>query len=271
MKLDLFMNSDYYYLSEFIKHIPENFKNSGRQLHTGRNEIRVVEAEGQKLAIKSFNKISWANRLIFSVSKWSKANKTFNNAKRLLNKNVSTPTPVAYINIYNKGLLVSCYYVCLYSEYQSVEELFLLPLAEAEEGLKAFAHYTMGLYKAGVYHGDYNLSNVMYQQSGHNFDFTLIDINRMHFHSYSLKRGLRNLHRLQLPVEKLSIVAAEFARESNADTLETLFAVTLYQLEFSYFKAFLKKLKTPIKYFPIMAKTFNKKGSEQQKTQQVYE
>lgn len=249
MKVELFVNPDYSHLSAFIKHIPEDFGKTGKVLHTGRNELRVIECDGVKLVAKSFNKITLANRLIFAASRWSKANKTYNNAIKLINRKISTPAPVAYINIYNKGLLVNCYYICLFSEYRSVEELFLLPITEAEEGLKAFAHYTVGLYKAGVYHGDYNLSNVLYQQSGHNFDFTLIDINRMQFRSYSKKRGLHSLRRLQLPIEKLSIVVAEFARESNADTLKTLYAVTLNQLQFKYFKNFMGLLKRPIKYF----------------------
>jgi len=259
MKIEVSVNSCYSHLSEYIKHIPENFCNSGILLHTGRNEIRLVEVKGEKIVIKSFDKITLANRLIFGISKWSKANKAFNNSLRLLKKGISTPEPVAYINVYHKGLLIHCYYICLFSEYRSIEELFLLPVAEVEEGLKAFAHFTLGLYKAGVYHGDYNLSNVMYLQSGHNFNFTLIDINRMQFRSYSQKRAFRNLQRLQLPVEKLSIVVAQVARESNKSSLESLFAVILYQLEFTYLKAFLKILKTPLKEIKEVIKNYEKK------------
>lgn len=95
----------YSYLNDFVSAIPDNFAFMGKEVHTGRNEIRQVNIRGLVVVIKYFKKITWANRLIYSTIRKSKAQRAFENSIRLQTKGINTPEPIAYIDVYRKGLL----------------------------------------------------------------------------------------------------------------------------------------------------------------------
>ena len=46
------INPKYLYLKDFILNIPAQFYEMGIPIHTGRNELRLVETENVKIVIK---------------------------------------------------------------------------------------------------------------------------------------------------------------------------------------------------------------------------
>lgn len=243
MKRKIFINTPYLALKEYLEVIPDNFQGLGYELHSGRNELRVIIVKGQLMVVKYFKRITFLNRVIYATVRKSKARRSFENSLRLLSLDVSTPEPVAYIDIYENGMLRKSFYISLFSDYLPVKDLFGQPLAEAEEGLKAFARFTYKLHQVGIYHNDYNLGNVLFDQEETLFDFSLIDNNRIRFSKYSKHRGFKNLQRLQLPLDKAAIVGVEYAKVSGSDGLNSLLAMILFRVQFRNQKWLKEKLK----------------------------
>ena len=230
MKTEIYINPFYSNLNEFINQIPTSFKKIGTVLLSGRNEVRLVNDDRFPLVVKYYKKITFINRIIYATFRKSKAQRAFENSKFLLMNDISTPQPIAYINIYRYGVLYQCYYISVFTFYKPLRELLELPISESEEDLKAFARFTYHLHRAGILHDDFTTENVLYQYNYRVIDFLLIDNNRMRFCQYSYRKGIRNLERLKIPVEKMGIIAAEYAKEANASDIGTLNAMIIFRL-----------------------------------------
>lgn len=233
MNIKIFINPEYSYLNDYILRIPEVFEKTGDSLHSGRNIVKEVTVKDTRLVIKYFKQITWVNRIIFATLRKSKAVRTYENSIKLLQKGINTPDPVAYIDCYKGGLLYKSYYVSLFTDYQPLSDLFLLPLNESEKALRSFARFSYRLHKLEIYHDDYSLRNVLYKVNGQDYNFSLIDNNRMRFcNNTSYRKKLKNLERINLPAEKMGIVGSEYAREAQLDDIKTLDIMTSYRLKF---------------------------------------
>lgn len=250
MRTEIFVNSFYSNLNNFINQIPNTFKRTGITLQSGRNEVRLVNDDGLPLVVKYYKKITLINRFIYATFRKSKARRAYENSKLLLMNDISTPQPIAYINTYRYGMLYQCYYICVYTFYKPLRTLLDLPIPESEEDLKAFARFIYRLHRAGILHDDLTIDNVLYQYNYRLIDFMLIDNNRMRFRNYSYQRGLRNLERLKIPVDKMGVIAAEYARVANVSDIRTLNGMVFFRLGYLFkvsikqrFKAFIHTLK----------------------------
>ncbi len=232
MKTKIYINPAFSHLFDFIRQVPDNFENSGELLHTGRNEVRKVSISGQDIVVKYFKRITWANRLIYATLRKSKAQRAFENSRKLIRSGINTPMPIAFVDIYKKGLLYQSFYISDFIDLKSLNELLEQPIGKSEEGLKAFAHYSYKLHRLGIFHNDYNLTNVLYTQTNGEYDFALIDNNRMEFRAYTKRRGLKNLRRLNLPVDKLGIIGSEYANDSQSNSFRTLMTMVFFQIQF---------------------------------------
>lgn len=255
MKTKIFVNHKYSFLTEFLEQIPEHYDSMGDIIHQGRNEIRLISERNFSMAIKYYKKISFANKLIYATIRKSKARRAYEHSCLLINYGISSPEPIAYINCYKYGILYKSFYISLFCNYPTIKELFNLPINKSEEALKAFARFTYQMHSKGILHKDYNVDNVLYSLSENKFDFSLIDNNRMRFYKYSYWKGVRNLERLNIPVDKMGIIATEYAREVNASDIETLHAMSFFRLGFLLRLVIKKKLKALTSlhgFFPTM-------------------
>lgn len=233
MKVDVQINPEYINLRSFIEIIPEKFYALGSAAHLGRNHIRIVEVDGKKLVIKYFKKITSANRLIYGNFRKSKAKRSYENSMKLLKNGIGTPEPVGFIDTYNNFSLQKSFYICLFSDYKDIKELLSKPLSESEAGMRAFARLTSKMHHAGIYHGDYNLSNVLYKFDGENYDFCLIDNNRMKFKHFSPRNGVKNLQRMKLSVEQMAVIGSEYANVSHLDSNKVVVGMIFFRKHFT--------------------------------------
>lgn len=250
MKTEIFVHSTYAHLRDFISQIPKDFSTLGDEIYVGRNDVHLVNVNGIVLAIKYFKRLTLANRYIFSTVRKSKASRAFEYSEVLIQKGITTPEPVAYINCYKYGMLYQSYYVSLYTDYLPMMELFQLPVSESEIALKAFSRFIYRVHKKGVFHNDLTIQNVLYSVTGNQYDFSLIDNNRMRFRSYSFKRGMDNLSRLALPVETIGIIAAEYAREAAVSDVRTLNAMIFSKWRYQIRMSLKRWLKKPLHLLP---------------------
>ncbi len=67
-------------------------------------------------------------------------------------------------------------------------------LKDREEIIKKFVAFTYNLHKNCVYHKDYSAGNILvFKNDKNEYDFSLVDINRMEFKAIDLELGLDNL------------------------------------------------------------------------------
>jgi len=168
-------------VSAFIEHVPKNFEESGKLLFKGRNEVRLMEVDGSRFAVKRFKRRGTFLQLV-NRFRYSKALKSFNNACRLTALGVSTPRAIACIEIRTVlGCLEDSYYICEYVDMLPIRDGLREDGVFDREMTQAFARFVAMLHDKGVLHHDLNSTNVMYRHNNGKFDFTLIDINRMTF------------------------------------------------------------------------------------------
>ena len=89
-------------------------------------------------------------------------------------------------------------------------------LKDREEIIKKFVAFTYNLHKNCVYHKDYSAGNILVLKNEKNeYDFSVVDINRMEFKPIDLELGLDNFAKLWLDESSLNIIAKEYAKLSN--------------------------------------------------------
>ena len=222
MKRKIFINPDFKNFEAFVENIPESFRSEENFIRRGRNEIKIVNVDGTDLVVKYFKRITLANRLIYATIRKSKAQRAYEHSEKINRKGFKSPEPVAYIDVYRRGTLDMSFYVSLYTDYKPIVPLFYLPIDKAEAAIKSFARYTFRLHRAGIFHGDYNMGNVLYSFNGSDYDYSLIDNNRMRFSKYSYNKGIRNIGKLNMPVNAIGIFVTEYANAARSEEIRTL-------------------------------------------------
>lgn len=223
------IHPDFISTAPFVHAVPRCFGSMGRPVHGGRNDVRAVDADGLKFAVKSYRKITFANRIIYALFRKSKAQRAYENALTLLGRGIMTPQPVAYINCYSGFLLEKSYFISLYVDHSPLKDIAGQPLPESRDSLIAFARFVHILHRKGVFHDDFNMSNILCKSASKSYEFCLIDNNRIRFRKPTQNRMMRNLRRINLPVEKYAVVAGEYARLSHADAYNTISLMLLYR------------------------------------------
>jgi serine/threonine protein kinase len=216
--MKIIINPEYKRLTSFIEAIPSLFDKKGEVIYKERNEIKVFDAGEEKIIVKSFKIPHFFNKIIYSCLRSSKAERSYKYALKLIEKEINTSMPVAYLEEKQTGLLTSSYYVSIYKEYPGMlRELRYSPLTEKKELACAFARFTADIHQKGVFPLDYSPGNILYQKIGDEYNFCLIDINRMRFVPVDLALGAYGFRRLWGNEETLSFIAKEYAKLRNFD------------------------------------------------------
>lgn len=189
-------------IANVVESIPTIFENNSVSeiLHEGRNEIRYFKELGGGLVVKKFVSVTFFNRLMYSFFRKSKARRSYENATKLIERGFMTPLPVAYIEIKRWLLLKEQYYVCNYSSWSSLFDIFSHePCENTNYIVDACISFIASLHKNGILHFDLNPSNILYHvDDDGTISFELIDLNRMLFMKKQppLSLLLKNLTRM---------------------------------------------------------------------------
>lgn len=166
-------------LTEFVRRLPACFSSSGEVIYKARNEVRKINACGRCLVVKRFRNGGLAKQLIQTLA-MSKARRSYDNARRLLEAGIPTPCHVAWLECRNGlGLVCESYYVCEYSDMAAIadglheHDGFDRPLVEA------LAQFVAEIHRKGILHNDLNDTNIRFAVHDGGYRFSLIDLNRM--------------------------------------------------------------------------------------------
>lgn len=233
----------------FLEELPRLFATQGTTLHKKRNEIKLLEIGGQTLCVKKYGTPPFFNRFLYSVGwRTPKAQRTYQNAAKILERGFCTPCQYGYVLVYKNGWLTESFSVGEYvANAHSVEEA-----RQDEELMRAFAQYTAHLHTNGLMHRDYILNNVLYTRGENGYKFILIDINRFIFRDKPISGFLQSMNLMQ-PFDR----QAELKKFVQAYTQVTQAPASLWK-RVAYFRTWrirYSKLKRLLKKIPGI-KTF---------------
>lgn len=237
---------------EDIDFVIKNFDSSGvlfddRQ----RNQIKLFDFEGKTINVKSFKKPNFINKIAYKFFRKSKARRSFEYANILLEKGIGTPQPIAFQENYDFIGLTSSYYVSEHLDvdltYREISQDFTYP--DTENILKQFVAFCYKLHQNGIEFLDHSPGNTLIKKTSENqYDFFLVDLNRMRFHEkMDFETRMKNLSRLTPQKEIVAYMAKEYAQisgENQDKVFERMWFYTdTFQNKFHRKKRLKKKLK----------------------------
>lgn len=244
MKTKIIINPEYQYLEEFIRNLPDIFNVMGEVIQNKRNVIKQLNVDSLSLNIKRFRKPIFINRIIYSFFRKTKAYRAYHNAIAVEQKGFLTPTAIAYIEEYEGGLLSNSYFVSeQITNVKEIREYFWSEVPGNEQLFSEFAQYTAQLHGAGILHLDYSPGNILISENEGKYQFTLVDINRMHFEEVDIKKGCENFSRLFKLDSTYIYLAKEYAKERNMDIQNCIKYFLFYKHRFEQRKDRKRRLK----------------------------
>ncbi len=198
----------------------KNFDTHTQVLGQGdRNVIKIVAIEGKEYTIKSFKVPNLINQVAYRFFRKSKAERSYLYANKLIASGIKTPFPIAYQNNTTSLFFKNSYYVSeLITCDLTYRELVTEPdYPEHEKILRAFTRFTYELHEKGILFLDHSPGNTLIVKNGTDYDFYLVDLNRMKFGSLDLKTRIQNFSRLTPKKEMVAIMANEYAKLTQED------------------------------------------------------
>ncbi|MDX4050973.1 MULTISPECIES: protein kinase family protein [Arcobacteraceae] len=240
------INEDFKEFKKNLINIKKDFENSELSIHKARNELKVIEFNKCKLIVKSFKIPNLINKIVYVYFRDSKAKKSYFNALKLIEKNILTPKPVAYIEFYKNGMLNDSYYVSEEIKYDFLirEPLYNKDFKDRENILKQFVCFTYKNHKKGVFHKDYSAGNILVSKKDSGiYDFYLVDINRMQFCNIDIKKAMLNFNKFWSDEPTLKFIAKEYSTLSGYDEQECISLILHYDTKLKNFVQRRRKLK----------------------------
>jgi hypothetical protein len=201
-----------------ITHIIENFGSEGVLFIDGkRNKIKLFPLGGMTVNVKSFKVPNILNKLVYRFFRKGKAQRSYEFANKLLEKGIGTPQPIAYFE--NKGpfSLKDSYYMSEQLEADlTYRQLIEIPdYPEHNIILRQFTRFTYKLHELGIEFLDHTPGNTLIKKTGHEqYEFFLVDLNRMNFHSSKMTLNQRVINMAKLTPEPslVTVMCDEYAK-----------------------------------------------------------
>lgn len=225
MSIKYKLNSYYKSCEDFLLNIKSYFQENLNTIHKARNELKVIKYKDLQTVVKAFKVPNIVNQIVYAYFRDSKAKKSYQNAIKLKELNINTPNPIGYIEFYRNFLFKESFFISEKVDYLFTirEPLRNVDLKDREEIIKKFVAFTYNLHKNRVYHKDYSAGNILvFKNEKDEYDFSLVDINRMEFKPIDLELGLDNFAKLWLDSDNLQIIAKEYSKLSDVDEFKAI-------------------------------------------------
>ncbi len=214
------INPKYLSLYDFVLSLPACFDTmpGAETLHQGRNVVKAVWLNDVKVVVKSYERISCLNRVVYGSLRQSKSMRAYYNALQLCLLGINTPEPIAAIDTRKNGLFDRSFFVSAYSDFEPLTEIADDECVPEREMLDSLVDFIVKLHDAGVVHNDLNIRNIRYKRQGEGYEFEVIDNNRMRFcKRLSEKHRLHDLRHLNCSSQPFVYMLERYARLTNID------------------------------------------------------
>jgi len=232
-----------------ILDIVTHFESRGKKFdERNRNSLKLFDLDGETINIKSFKVPNLINKIAYRYFRTSKARRSFEYGNKLLENGVLTPEPIGYFE--ERGLFFGrSYYVSKHLLYDlTYRELIRDSKYVGNKNLlSAFAKFTYRLHKKNIHFLDHSPGNTLITIKDDDYDFYLVDLNRMEFGPIDFKTRMANFRRLSSVKSHVQIMAdayAEASRENARTVFETMWqGIQDFQEAFHRKKRLKRKLK----------------------------
>ncbi|UAB81084.1 Kdo domain containing protein [Marixanthomonas sp. SCSIO 43207] len=213
--MKMFFSEKYKPQKKSILEILDSFENQGENLGRGdRNVIKIFPLNNEKINIKSFKVPNFINKVVYNFFRKSKAARSFEHATYLIKQGIGTPYPIAYLEEENPLFFGKSYYI---SEQLDADCTFRALIEnpnypDREQILREFTAFTHMLHENRILFKDHSPGNTLIKKEGNQFNFYLVDLNRMEFKSLSFEERIKNYSRLTSKKEMVAIMSDEYAK-----------------------------------------------------------
>jgi len=195
-----------------------------------RNKIKIVTLNAIDYNIKNFKLPNAINQVVYKFFRKSKAKRSFEFANKLLSFGIKTPKPIAYFEYTTPLLFKKSYYISEHLEYElTYRELINIPdYPNHEEILRLFTRFTFQLHEKGINFLDHSPGNTLIRKVNGEYEFYLVDLNRMEFQDMSFDARMKNFAKLSPKDKMLEVMSDEYAKlytkKNKAEITEVMYA-----------------------------------------------
>lgn len=187
----------------------------------------------------------FTNQIAYSLFRKSKAERSYTNSLKLIEKGFHVPDPVAFIDCHQYFFLTQSFFISRYHAHTHFNTM-VKDLGQREKFLSSFARFTFRLHCAGIYHDDYSNGNILCNQSGSGtIVFQLVDLNRVRFMDVSYSQGIKSMSKLSLSKEEFEFLIRGYSAlwgRSMSDELMTLHKIRTSRSRFSAWRKWAKSI-----------------------------
>ena len=124
-----------------------------------------------------------------------------------------------YVDCLEGWGLKKSYYISVHYRYEfTLREVLNYQVADHDAILHQWVQFTYEkLHLNNIFHLDYSPGNTLICKKGNQYDFQIVDLNRMSFGPISFERGLFNFRQLDTDRQTLELLAAEYAALCHKD------------------------------------------------------
>lgn len=252
MKQNKAIHTDFLSKENRLNEIISNFETSGVNFgDQDRNALKLFKLEDQIINVKSFRVPNIINQVAYRFFRKSKAQRSFIYANKLQSLNIGTPQPIAYYEYKTRLLFKKSFYISEHLDCDlTYRELISdLNYQNHDAILRAFTRFTYNLHENQIKFLDHSPGNTLIKQVGEEFQFYLVDLNRMEFGIMDFETRIKNFSRLTIHKSMVETMSDEYAKLSGYDYDRTF--NLMWQLTEEFQKRFYKKraLKSKLKFW----------------------
>jgi len=237
------------YNEDTVREIVDSFNHSGKTFWKKRNTIKVFDVEDEQWNVKSFQVPHLINRFAYKYVRKSKARRSFEYASILLDKGILTPAPIGYVENSNLAGLLDSYYISRNLKYDfCFEDLMDENFTDRINILGQFTEFTHQLHEKQIHHLDHSKGNTLIcRKDEGEYDFYLIDLNRMKFETLDYQQRIDNFNRLSLTPSMIEIIGKKYAAIIGLDETKVIGDITASCQKFQDFVRRKERLKKSVK------------------------
>ncbi len=226
--------------------IIDNFETKGEVIDDrGRNKIKTFAVNNLNINVKSFKTPNIFNKIIYKYFRKSKAERSFKYANILLNKGIGTPQPYAYFEYAKTLSFQKSFFFSAHLKYDLTfrELTYDVKYPDYENILRQFTQFTFNLHELNIYFKDHSSGNTLIIKKDNNYEFYLIDLNRMNFIELDFNDRMRNFSKLTYKKEIVRIMSDEYAKLIDVPVEKVFDEMWFYTKQFQEYFHRKKRLK----------------------------
>lgn len=228
------IHPNYWMYRKFVEDVPKGQYEREKTFCNHRNTVEWVKWGNLDVVIKQYKRPTWANCIIYSCLRKTKARRAYEYAEELLKRGFDTARPIAYIERRKWGIFHTGYFISELLPYPLMNDIPQMNLPEEEKELIAadFIRYTACLHEAGIMPKDYNSGNIFFHKRGKHYHFALIDINRMHIgKTPTEKDSALFFEQMGLSISQAIGAIDQYATLRGFDTDRCIFFILMHRLK----------------------------------------